>query len=76
MKGYLFPAGWRFTSDRSISTTDNTSTLFSDKIADYPEKEKPYATLALNQELIGVYGKYGSAEITQLGFIVKEEVLE
>ena len=40
------------------------------------EEQKPYAKLAPNQELIGVYGKHNGRYITQLGFIVKEEVFE
>ena len=75
MRSYTFPAGWRFLSNEpSKNFTDNTSELFGR--FGKTEEQKPYAKLAPNQELIGVYGKHDGRYITQLGFIVKEEVFE
>lgn len=40
-----------------------------------PDIEEPYATLASNQELIGVYVyKTNKGRLSSLGFIIKERI--
>ena len=74
--GENYPKGWRFINDVDFKVKRVQPYILSNLSTFKDIESVHYATLAANQKLIGVYGWENDYGIANIGFIVKEAILQ